>query len=514
MALRTNLKARQRSTSASHDKMQLRTVPKFAGRSYLSPGESITFRGQDAPSKKRDSAEDDFKKDDGTTANPTVLIHKPQSPEDAFTIRTVVAIECEGASDAWYAHMPSRIGHCKTVDLCINALVLGSDCVRGLPGATLSQCYLVLAQAFQSLRLALSSQEAALSDDLLVSIAALAPVEAVLGRHSLIGHSHLEGLTALITSRPAPARDKITDVTRSILDYYYCDAFITACIRGVASPLEALDSAYYKYPDDTAVTAERKLRALANELYIRLPRLVTLVRAAQLWELKGSLEPALLASVLLRLKDDLAETELLHRVNVKNNATKSARSASLTNCYFHFQTVADYEAIVSYWEARLMLIRLCWQIHATDTSEPYLLPLQSQIQADVRRISSSLLMSAEYGRTLKVRGRRRLFALSMITVWAPLGQLSAVLPVGKDCKSGRDWLLAKTNEALVGHTALTARDMDEAAELFVGGAPTGVYAQMYSKYDEREETEVIWPSTSSGFRRKLEGRFRPQVPAR
>jgi len=126
--------------------------------------------------------------DDSQCPSNIIVMRKPQSPEDAFTFRAVSAIEIEGAADSWYHILPARMTQSSLVNLCMRALVFSSEWARGVPGSFLLHCYHALTAALYGVRHTMSTPHTTLSDETLVAVAALSPVEGVLRSHALLCH--------------------------------------------------------------------------------------------------------------------------------------------------------------------------------------------------------------------------------------------------------------------------------------------------------------------------------------
>lgn len=405
---------------------------------------------------------------DDSHCPPDIIIRKPQSPEDAFTFRAVSAIEIEGAADSWYHILPAHMTQSSLVNLCMRALVFSSEWARGVPGSSLLQCYHALTAALYGVRHTMSTPHKMLSDETLVAIAALSPLEGVLGSHALVMPPHLEGVVAIVTSRPPGT--EVSDVTRNILDYCFGDIAVMACMRGCPNPLEQLERSYYELSNPSNASAAARLKALACEQTLKMPRLLALVRSLR--QRKGdTAAPAIvLANELMNLQDVTAENELLHKVHIRS--TREAKDSAISKFSFRFDSVVEYEATIRYWSTRLFLFRIIWRLASLEESSPSLLDnLQPRfdLEAEIRRLASNVLMSSEEARTFKMRGRRRLFALSMISLWGTFDEVPGCLPKGVDRLQARSWLRSNTNFALMRYAAFTNKDMDDAADLFVGG---------------------------------------------
>lgn len=412
----------------------------------------------------------------------TILIHKPESTNTLMIVHLIEVLTQEGVVDAWYISLPARIGHNACLDASIAALVMSCWYYRGWPGITLEKYHSAVGNALAALKTAMSTEEGARSDETLASIAALLPVNGIASRHSLLDPSHLKLVVALLAARPPSA--PTSDIAKRILQYHFCDSHVMASIQGIASPLENIDRSYYDARDPwSTVTVEMTLRAIGNELCIRLPRLIALVRAACGEYTVEALDLAVqLASELLPRKDDAAENEALHLLNV----TKTVDSTDnlITHVSFHFKTIAGFEAVLYYWTMQITVLRLCWRLrnYFPATGNMNALPTTEQLQSELRRFGHNLLMSVQFARTLRTRKRRRLYAHGLLVCWGTLRDCTDIASGSTvDLMAVQAWLLSNINMALTGQPTLTGHDMDEAAELFVGGPLEGIYAELYGQ---------------------------------
>lgn len=411
---------------------------------------------------------------------PPLTMHKPQSPEALAALLFVEAMTCEGVADTWFNHVPARIGSDSCFDLSATALEMACWYKRGFPGATMQKSCRTMATALEALRLAISTEEGRLSDHTLACVAALSPADAIREGHSILLPCHLDGMTTLLLSRKHHAA--MSEIARRIMEYHTCDTYVTACVRGVQSPLEDLEQLYLaSHGAATQESATTKLRATGDRLCIRLPRFIKIVRAA----CEPSTSPAMVCSAmtiaeeLSEMTDEIAETDFLHLVRVVK--TTHPEDTLVTRWSFEFNSVASYEAGAYYWHTRIAVLRLCWRLRICfpTVCDAYSLPSVSRSETELRRIGCNLFMSAEYTRRLRARKRKRLFAHTMLTCWGALKDCPKILPTTMgDSSVVRAWLLSNTNRALTGQTTLTEHDMDDAVDLFTGGPFKGTYVNL------------------------------------
>ena len=307
------------------------------------------------------------------------------------------------------------------------------------------------------------------SDDApLMAIAALSAVDGVMFQHSLLNLVHLNGLIAVLKSRPP--RGPVSEMSRRICEHYLCDVYVAAVMRGVASPFESLNTGLYRLDERYAGSADMRLRAIGNELTVRLPRLILLVRKAchlSNSELDGSFSNAWeLANELSTLRDDSSESAMLHGVRVINT-TGEQDCKAIKFCYQYNRNRA-FRAGVIFWFTRAALLRLRLRLcsHQADSCSTLSVQLASELQQCV----SNLVMSAPYARRLALRTIHRMFAHIMLVCWGGLRDCPEAVPrCAKDSEALFAWLLANANRSHPTDAPMTSTDMDRMAETFAGG---------------------------------------------
>ncbi|KAK3109953.1 hypothetical protein LTR53_016260 [Teratosphaeriaceae sp. CCFEE 6253] len=445
-----------------------------------------------------------------TDSCPAPLIYPPVSEDDQ--LRTQLAayqsfIIAGETSWQWvyYHSLPSRIGHEPCLDATCRAYLAAAQCRAGTPGVSLRTCYAALSKAIGLLQANIQAQQPAggVRDTVIQSIALLAALEVTKGAHNILNPSHIEGLVSTLASR---ATGEVTDVSRSILNYFSCAAMTASIAKGAASPLEALDATHYRpEPSDPANEAVIKLNALRIELCIRLPRLVALTRAVRVAESGASTPLAIemlsdrafaLAEELYHVRDDVAEHAL--RTDVECPGTVFFRKR-----HFTFSSPVAWETVSMYWHVRFLVLRLCLALLTTSAagasaladlypnSEGFLYQgnrvfSRAALEAETIRTGQNLLMSENLDRHNRPR-RHRLRAQSFIVLWGALRGLPQIDiehepgPGAADRASTlRDRMLEYTVRALrAPELFFTEADMDDAAEMIVGGPVRGSYAKLY-----------------------------------
>ncbi|KAF2502201.1 hypothetical protein BU16DRAFT_576252 [Lophium mytilinum] len=422
-----------------------------------------------------------------------LLIHTPQSPETVIIIRAMDTLRREKVENEFFRHLPAHVGHTPALDLSIKALVAACAYARGVPKLTSGDCYQALALALNAVQENIKQSYGELNDDILASTALLAPFEGVVKRHGIPTRLHVEGLAAILVARPATY--PVTQLAREIFDFHACDSAILACIQGTPSPFENVARGYFANNRIGHSDSDRtQLKALGSELFIRIPRLVGLVRSLRLQPCPQNqllLDALRLSNSLLTLQDSEAEGRLLR--NIKAHPLNDHDAASPLRQRLLFASVEDFEALAYYWQNRLSLLRLEQRlhdisvssgVHANDTAEPgvSVLPSFGPRANEVFRLVTNILMCAEYALTLPLRKHDRLFAHAMVLVWGVMIDMPAALSHTQDGEGIgplSELLLRRVNIALPAKPDLTVEDMDVAADIFVGGLPKGRFVELY-----------------------------------
>lgn len=428
----------------------------------------------------------------------TLLIHTPQSIETIIILRVVETIRLEKVEEEWFRHLPAYVGHTRALDQSIKAVVVACAYARCVPKLTSGDCYKALELALNAVQANIEHSQGELSDDMLASTALLAPFEGIIKRHGVPTRLHVEGLAAILAARPATY--SVTQLARDIFDFHVCDSAIMACIQGTPSPFESVARAYYANNRMGHTDSDRaQLKALGSELFIRIPRLVGLIRSLrlQLYPQDHPLLDALrLSQALLKLQDSQAEGRLLQKIRFHPSSDPDAPSPLCQS--LHFVSVDDFEALAYYWQNRLSLLRLEQRLYdfsvssnaqADNSDEPGFLFQRSfgpkPKAHEMIRLAENILMCVDYAKKLPLRKHHRLFAHAMVVVWGvmmdPLVVLSHIQD-GERTSPLSELLLRRINTTLAAKPNLTMGDMDTAADIFVGGQLKGRFVELYGLY--------------------------------
>ena len=419
----------------------------------------------------------------------TLLIHVPQSTETVIIIRALDTLRREKVEDQWFRHLPAHVGHTRGLDLSIKALVAACAYARGTPKLTSNDCYQALALALHAVQANMKQPHKELHDDMLASTALLAHFEGVLRKHGIPARLHIRGLAAILAARPAAY--PVSQLAREIFDFHVCDSAIMACIQGTPSPFENIARAYFANNKMGHSDSDRaQLKALGSELFIRIPRLVGLIRSLRLQSPPQNellLNVLTLSESLLKLQDTQSEESLLR--NIKVQSSSDSDSTSPLRQSLNFASVDDFEALAYYWQNRLSLLRLEQRLQDlaassdVDGSRVSFWPSFGPRTNEMFRLVKHILMCVEYAGTLLLRKHERLFAHAMVVVWGAMVDAPGILKHSQDIEeisSVRELLLQKVSIALAAKPDLTVEDMNTAADILVGGQPEGRFVELYS----------------------------------
>lgn len=251
----------------------------------------------------------------------TLVIHKPSSAATQLRLELVAMIERTQRTGTWMNLVPARIGRSEAIDSGVKAIVKAVEHANLNTSITEESCLGSYSKAIITLRD--DMQKSVSSDDLLMTVALLVNFERVFAYSSVPLRSHMHGIVALLMGQAKSCLPP-SDLTRAVLYQFWAVAFIGPCVMGVPSPFEI--SRWLKAEPVLLVEDELKapwkvvlrLRKMANQLYIRLPRLIMLVKGVQSDPNPEKINEAIrLAKELLEIEGMDAESEILHHVQVR-----------------------------------------------------------------------------------------------------------------------------------------------------------------------------------------------------
>jgi hypothetical protein len=105
----------------------------------------------------------------------------------------------------------------------------------------------------------------------------------------------------------------------------------------------------------------------------------------------------------------------------------------------------------------------------------------AETEAEIEHNSHQIIMSHIYSRQLKSRTKLREFAHAIVTVYGVLADsLHEQWRKSFDSSKLQSWLLGNLNAALALQEPLSMRDLNEAAEMLVGGPLKGRYRGFFT----------------------------------
>ena len=388
------------------------------------------------------------------------------------------------AMEGFLGCVPARIGHCKTVDAAACAVVKAFRHTALRPGSAQDVATrlhyaadLSYVKAVSRLRLALAGTEPRqdYGDSSILSAALLVIADKA---RKVPYDGHVDGITTLLLTHN---RDQTpTPLARGVMYWHVLGTFQTPTARGEASPFES--DAWLEAVDLTAKDPEpavRRLSTIGNQLYIRLPRLVALVRAARVTasDVKASAEATALASTILGLDDSLAESEMLHTVRVTKTSDPS--DAHMVPFSFSFPTPGHFLCATKYWQNRLLLNRLCLRLQELLETQSLLPPRPpkhpfntERIRTENLRLATNIMMCAQYTFRLFALGSHGL-RIALIALWAMTKDLGREFRKGLPTADVRTWTLQRFNDLHRVRSVYAESQMDDAAELLAGGPLKG-----------------------------------------
>lgn len=417
------------------------------------------------------------------------LIHIPQSPDATLIIYARSTMQSHKVEDQWFRHLPARVGYFPCLDLSVKATVTACALARKVPYVTSHDCYQALALALNALHVAMRNSDSMLDDHVLASTALLAPFDGTIKHHGIPTRLHIEGLAAIIKGRPQ--NYPVSQLARDIVDFQICDTAITACIRGVPSPFENIPSAYYTIVSSEIAHGHRcQLKSMGAELFVRIPRLIGLVRALRV-QAPFSVNQELLSDAkklcreLLMLRNRDSESFVFETAQLSSEG--NVVSSILGQCLY-FTDVEDYEALMYYWSNRLCLLRLerYLQVFCANKKlqleDSALVDNAADHSHEASQVARRIILCTEYTAPLPLNRHRRLYAYASVLAWGALNTGFAHLPMQgeeSDLDVVADVLARGVSRAVYGTDRMPDRDMDAAADLFLGGLPSGKITELF-----------------------------------
>ncbi|EMC94248.1 hypothetical protein BAUCODRAFT_158831 [Baudoinia panamericana UAMH 10762] len=379
------------------------------------------------------------------------IISLPSSREQLLASRLTHALEACKLSESWPVFVATRVGHSEIVDLAVEALANAQQYAASRYVGSPNRSLMPYTNALTKLRCDLNCPEKIHQDDTVITVALLALVEHLLSPISPPFRSHLHGLYALLAHRPPSHPDHESDVIRAIFYDHWTFAFLKPCVQGTASPFDRDDWCRMQpVAMDVLQPAVITLRRIANELFIRFPRLIAHIRDARQRdppELKY--DAVTLAAKLVGLKDAEAENELLHQVELER--TSWAVDQEIIPVSFRFLRVAQYEAAIYYWQAQLFLARICKRANEL-VPEDEALPVDED---EMRRMCKNIFMSFQYTLGAGMPGISAV-QMAVVACWGSLIDFPKLFEPKFNAETLRSWIVESINAMTQGWFVLTS----------------------------------------------------------
>lgn len=397
----------------------------------------------------------------------------PISAETKQGLDFIAALESFSLGDTLYGFVPSRIGTSHVVDTAARAVTYAQQYMLARENqAGQNHAALALA-AYRNQGHAITTLPASLdaSDASLMACVLLSLFDSIMDYSRPTSHAHAAGLMQVLLARGR--EQEASEFARAALYSNRYFIFHQPVAVGVASSFDdgRWSGLEWVCPFQNPRPEEAVLRRLGNDLFIRLPRLIAAVRGLResASVVDADVEAvATLATELLTLTNKDAETKLLHRVKIVPSADPQDRR--FVPYAIEYESPEQWEAAVLYWEARLILLRLC---HTLSSLHPATTPaaLQSAQQREhQRRAATNILMSWPYVRTSCTSGTTSRIAKALAVSWGALGDLETWhgVAISDLC----EWILScirRTSRSSGLVQAFQKRDMEDVDDLLSGG---------------------------------------------
>lgn len=376
---------------------------------------------------------------------------------------------------SWYAYIPYQLhlNRDNSLDAVARAVVCAHECSINDSEANRRKRMLYYLRALELVREHLST-----SDEILLCCAMLALFENLAGSPIPTVFQHIGGIEAIMEARARASERQTSELARSIIHATSNERFRIACALGVPSPFEGagwLDLEPASRNSSLSPAASR-LRKLVHQLWTRLPRLLVQVRSCREHvQLAGPLIENAVAHAreLSQLQDKIAEDEVLHQIRIVSTLDQSYRA--IMSVSYEFPSLEDMEAAVLYWQARLILIKLCATLDKL--RETAIFPLHDSstdlidVSADQTRLVANLIMS--WQALVAADVLRKEMTQCFVVLWGAIADMEIFR--GKPVFLVRSYILERfrsvSPEASLGsHAAL----MDESSDYLAGGLRLGV----------------------------------------
>ena len=401
------------------------------------------------------------------------ILHVPACDETKLAHEFIVSLEDLQLDETWTGMVPSHVGHSKIVDHATKAIIEAQQYAFTRQHKVGNAGLKHYVRTIELLRTELAKPQAQFTDDLLTTAALLHLYETVMRSCMPQAFHHVRGMAALLLARPASAEP--SEMLRAILYAQWSITFQQPLALGQPSPFEKEHWLACEPVRRSTLPAEvAKLRHISNQLFIRVPRLVVAVRTLRTTpSYQASRLANELAEDLLALRDDEAESQVLHRVNVAK--TKHPADSYITPVSFKFNTLADFEGAAFYWQTRVMVCRLCLKVAAIDQNTTI---ETDKVRSDAARMATNIVMTWQfaYGQGIYGVFCALMAMMSLLGVVIDGIQVRS-LPIPKM----RQWVVQRIDDLLAPWPERrTEAELEEACDLLVGGPLKGMWVEVFS----------------------------------
>lgn len=249
--------------------------------------------------------------------------YKPTTASTRLRTEVITMLHRTQRNGTWFDLLPARIGHNESVDCAAKAIVKAAELAERKTPITQDSCLGSYARAITSLQAGMATSVS--GDDMLLTVSLLVTFERIFAYTSVPLKSHMAGVVALLMAQMKMPNSKLpSELTRAVVYTFWPVAFIGPCVEGTASPFETqrwLQAEPVVMTRDKLRTPSQvvaRLRKLSMELFIRLPRLIKMVKSILADPNPEEIDSAIaLAKELLKIEDVEAESALLHNVTVR-----------------------------------------------------------------------------------------------------------------------------------------------------------------------------------------------------
>ncbi|EME38097.1 hypothetical protein DOTSEDRAFT_39632 [Dothistroma septosporum NZE10] len=418
-----------------------------------------------------------------------LVLHKPTSTTNRLRSELVFMLERTQRTETWFELVPSRLGHSQSIDAAALAIIKAAEHAKLNTNVTQESCLGSYSKAIITLNDDMG--RSASTDDMLITVGLLVTFERMFAWTSVPLRSHMHGIVALLMNSIKVTNRAPSEMIRAVQYTFWPVAFIGPCVMGTPSMFEHprfLDAEPVLMSQGKLSTPAKtvaRARKLSNQLFIRLPRLIMMVKALQTKYSPLEVDTAVdLAKELFENEDIDAENELLHHVQIQKTESELGRDAFPYSMKFH--TLGEYEALMHHWSTRMILSRLCWKMSALFPTKYQAedLPVKKTLETTMSRMAANVLMACHWGLSKGEAGESCLI-IDLVSVWGALNDFDLFASRKLDPAKARSLLKQIAHKIMrtAGPNALDecADRLQAASELFSGGKSEGILQFTFSR---------------------------------